>query len=237
MAKDVPGSLKRIADMGYKGVEPAGFYGMSPIQFRKAVEDLGMVISSSHSPWAKPDTISECIEAAGQMGLDTVGGGYGPDDFKDMDAIKRTADTVNGMCEQLKKHGLTLFLHNHFWEFEKIDGKIKYDIFAGLCPDVKFEIDTYWAANFGANDPAEQVGKFRKRAILLHIKDGPLVRDRAMSAAGRGKMDFPKVVAAADMSVLRWLVVELDSCDTDMFQAVADSYTYLTKMKLAEGRK
>ena len=39
---------------------------------------------------------------------------------------------------------------------------------------MKFEIDTYWAANFGACDPAEQVSKFKARTPLLHIKDGPL---------------------------------------------------------------
>ena len=236
-AKDFKGVLKKIADIGYKGVEPAGFNGMTPAEFRKTVEDLGMVISSSHGPWANPDNLGEVVDTAKILGIDLVSTGFGPNEFKDLDAIKKTADTVNKMVETLNKSGLKLFMHNHNWEFDKVNGRIAYDIFAELCPGVLFEIDTYWAANFGANDPAEQVAKFKKRTPLLHIKDGPLVKDSAMVAVGKGKMKIPEVIKAADPSVLRWLVVELDRCDTDMMEAIRQSYQYLTKNKLAEGRK
>jgi sugar phosphate isomerase/epimerase len=227
--------LKRVAQIGYKGVEPAGFHNLTAKEFKKIVTDLGMVFSSSHGSWGNPENINECVEIAGTLGLDMVCGGYGPDDFKTLDVIQRTAAKTNERCAALKKHGLGLFLHNHWWEFEVLDGRLKYDIFAELCPDVRFEIDTYWAANFGANDPAEQVAKFKSRTPLLHIKDGTFVKDVPHVAVGKGKMNFPKVVAAADPKVLRWLIVELDTCATDMFQAVADSYTYLTSSGLAVG--
>ncbi len=233
--KDFVAVLRRVADIGYKGVEPAGLYGMAPADFRKRVEDLGMKVSSSHGPWASPENVQEVIDTMGILGLDMAGGGYGPDNFKDLDAIKQTADTVNGIIEELKPAGLGLFLHNHHWEFEKLEGRIKYDYFAELCPEVNFEIDTYWAANFGANDPAEQVAKFRSRVPYLHIKDGSLERDTAMLAVGQGKMDFPTVIAAADHNVLRWMIVELDCCDTDMFTAVEESYEFLTSSNLASG--
>jgi hypothetical protein len=71
----------------------------------------------------------------------------------------------------------------------------------------------------------------------LHIKDGPLVRDAPMVAVGSGKMDIPSVVAAADPAVLRWLIVELDTCATDMLEAVGKSYGYLVSKGLAKGRK
>ncbi len=234
---DFVGVLKRIAAMGYKGVEPAGFHNLKPAEFRKIVEDLGMKTSSSHGPWANPENLQEVIDTAGILGIDLVSTGYGPEQFKDMAAIEKTAETVNGMVGKLNKAGLTLFMHNHWWEFCKIDGRIAYDIFAELCPGVKFEIDTYWAANFGANDPAEQVAKFAGRAPLLHIKDGSLEKDKAMVAVGKGKMKFKKVIAAADPKVLRWLVVELDRCDTDMMTAIEDSYKYLVANKLGIGNK
>ncbi len=234
---DFVGVLKRIAAIGYKGVEPAGFHNLKPAEFRKIVEDLGMKTSSSHGPWANPENLQEVIDTAGILGIDLVSTGYGQEQFKDMAAIEKTAEMVNGMVEKLKKAGLTLFMHNHWWEFCKIDGRIAYDIFAELCPGVKFEIDTYWAANFGANDPAEQVAKFAGRAPLLHIKDGPLEKDKAMVAVGNGKMKFKKVIAAADPKVLRWLVVELDKCDTDMMTAIENSYKYLVANKLGIGNK
>ena len=222
--------LQNVAEMGYDGVEPAGFYTMTPAEFRKVVEDLGMKVCSSHRPWATPDNLTEVIDTAGILGLDKAAGGFGPDDFKDLDAIKRTADVVNGMIAPLAKAGLDLFLHNHYWEFQQIDGRLAYDHFAELCPDVKFEIDTYWASNFGANDPAEQVAKYKSRTPLLHIKDGPLEKGQAMVAVGQGKMDIPAVIKAADPDVLEWLIVELDACDTDMTTAVRDSYEYLSTL-------
>jgi sugar phosphate isomerase/epimerase len=236
--KDFTGVLKRIAAIGFKGVEPAGFHNLKPAEFRKIVEDLGMTISSSHGPWAKPDNLQEVVDVCRILGIDLAATGFGLPEFKDLDAIRKTAEMVNGMAEKLAKDGLTLFLHNHTSEFEKIDGRIAYDIFAELCPKAAFEIDVYWACNFGANDPAEQVAKFKKRTPLLHIKDGPLTRDSALLAVGSsGKIDFPSVVKAADEKVLRWLIVELDRCDTDMFEALEKSYKYLTSNKLAAGNK
>ncbi len=229
--------LKEVADTGYTGVEFAGFYDQKPEDLKKQVEDLGMVVSSSHGPWASPDNIPEVIETVKALDLDIACAGWGKDQYKDMDAIKETAERINTMTEALKPEGITLFLHNHYWEFDMVDGKLAYDYIWEMCPDVCFEIDTYWAANFGACDPAEQVKKFSSRAVLLHIKDGPLERDKSMVAVGSGKMDMPAVIGAADESVTRWMVVELDRCDTDMMTAVKESYSYLTSEGLAEGRK
>jgi len=234
--KDFGKVLERVAAIGYKGVEPAGFYGMKPRDFRARVESLGMVVSSSHGPWAKPDNLDQVIETAGELGLDTACTGFGADYFKDMDAVRRTADLVNGLVEKLAKAGLKLFMHNHHWEFAPLEGALAYDHFARLCPGVFFEIDTYWAANSGANDPAAEVAKFRDRTLLLHIKDGDF-QGKYQLAVGSGRMDFRKIIAAADPRLLRWLVVELDDCATDMFEAVAQSYRYLVDNKLAEGRK
>ncbi len=234
---DFTGVLKSVAQIGYRGVEPAGFYHLSPKEFRNIVEDLGMVVSSSHGPWATLANTSEVIDTAGDLGLATAGGGFRADDFKDLAAIRRTADMVNEMVEILSRAGLKLFLHNHWWEFSEVEGALAYDHFAELCPEVQFEIDTYWAANFGANDPVEQVVKFRHRTPLLHIKDGPLEKDKAMVAVGQGKMDIAGVIEAADPDLLRWLIVELDTCDTDMLTAVRDSHRYLTENGLAEGNR
>jgi len=241
--------------MGYKGVEPAGFFNFTPKEFRQYVENLGMVVSSTHSPWVKPETLDEAVEVAGILGVQFVTTGGGAKDFESLDSIKRTAEITNGMHEKLRDAGLTLVVHNHAWEFETIDGRIKYEIFAELCPEVQFELDTYWASNFGANDAAEMMRRFAKRSPLLHIKDGPLTRPEsrynpvtdqlevvpgsssANVAVGSGKINVEAIIAAIDPGVTQWLVVEFDTCDTDMFAGVERSYRFLTEKGLASGNK
>ena len=176
------------------------------------------------------------VDTVGALGLNRAAGGFGPDDFKDLEAVKRTADTVNGLVEALGVHGIALFLHNHWWEFAAIDGRLGYHHIAELCPEVQFEVDTYWAANFGAVDVAAEVARVKDRAPLLHIKDGPLEQGKAHVAVGDGKMDIAAVIDAADPDVLEWIIVELDACDTDMMTAVERSHRYLTSHGLAAGR-
>ncbi len=237
-AKDFKGVLEKVAKMGYKGVEPAGLHGLKPVEFKKIVDDLGLKISSSHGPWIRSlDNVQEAVDVAGVFGLDVACTGFGQNEFKDMDSIKKTAEMVSGFQEALAKHGISLFIHNHWWEFCVVDGKIAYDHFAKLCPKVLFEIDAYWSSNFQANDPAEQLKKFAKRTPFIHIKDGPLEKDKSMLALGTGKMDIPKLLKAADPKVLRWIVVELDKCDTDMVEAIEKSYKYMISNGLAEGNK
>ena len=68
--------LKKVAEIGYKGVEPAGFWNLRPSELKKIVEDLGMKIYSSHSPWARGNNLGECMELADALGLKTIVCGY-----------------------------------------------------------------------------------------------------------------------------------------------------------------
>ena len=234
--KDFDSVLQNIADIGYSGVEPFSLFGKKPEAFKRQVEDLGMKVSSSHHPWANRSHISEVVETIQALGLNRAAAGFGPDDVKDSEALKKTIDTVNQLTEELGKHDISLFLHNHWWEFVPIDGVLPYHTIYNSCPTVQFEVDTYWAANFGACNPAEEVGRVRDRAPLLHIKDGPNEKGKSHVAVGDGVLDIAGIIGAADPSVLEWVVVELDACDTDMLEAIRGSYQYLTQEKLVQGR-
>ena len=227
-AEDFDGVLCALAEIGYQGVEPFHLGGMTPQAFKARVTDLGMQISSSHTPWANRNEPQEVIDTISALGLTRAAGGFGPEDFVDTDAIRRTADKVNDLIAVLQPAGIGLFLHNHWWEFEEVDGSPAYYLLQTLCPDVLFEIDTYWAANFGARDPVAEVARVRHRTPLLHIKDGPMTKGDAHVAVGSGKMPIQAIIDAADPDVLEWLIVELDACDTDMLTAVRMSYEYLS---------
>ena len=247
-AKDFPATLKKIAEIGYKYVEPAGFFDLTPAEFVKVCADLGLTICSSHSPWVRSDDqIAEAMDIAGILGLKTVVCGWGPDDFKDLDAIKRTAEKVSGFQQRLAANGFTLFQHNHYWEFGRLDGRVKYEIFKELCPEVKYEIDCFWSTNLGAEDPVAMLKPFVKDAILLHMKDG-VCRQEAKNAGMKdglldmkvdllplGSGDLP-IRALVDMATeSKAVIVELGYCKSmEMFAALKKSYDFMVSNGIAE---
>lgn len=235
-AKDFFGVLGKIASFGYVGVETAGLHGKSPAEVRKVLDDLGLACPSGHMGNATKDNLNEIVDAAKTLGTTMVIGGVGPDRFQSVDGVKQTADEFQASAELLAPHGIKQCYHNHWWEFETIDGQYGLELFLKLAPGVFSQLDTYWASNFGAVDAPKLLARISQRVPILHIKDGPLVKDQQHVAVGSGKMNFPTVIGAADPKVLQWLVVELDSCATDMMTAVKASAEYLIKSGLGKGR-
>lgn len=236
-AKDFIGVLKEIAGIGYKAVEFAGLQGKTAAEIRKVIDDLGIGVSSAHCPLVTKENVNEAVDTAKTLGYEMVISGFGPNEFKTVDTIKASAEKFQQAAELLKPHGLKMGYHNHWWEFDKVDGKYGYEHFFKLAPAVFSELDVYWCCNFNTVDVPAIVKKYKKNLPVLHIKDGPLVKDQPHTAVGKGKMNIPAIIAAANPKVLQYVVVELDACATDMMQAVRDSYTYLVGQKLAEGNK
>ncbi|MCI7643874.1 MAG: sugar phosphate isomerase/epimerase [Lentisphaeria bacterium] len=249
--KDYLGVLKRVAEIGYKYVEPAiNLGGYSPAEYKKILADLGLGMISSHYPWANVSNVNEMVDLAKELGLDKIVCGYGPNDFVDMDAIKRTAEATTKVAEVAAKNGLTLFCHNHNWEFERLDGKLKYQYFAEMCPAVKFELDCFWSTNFGTENPVEMLKTFADRTILLHMKDGVTHQaaeelkitngtyDRKVDLLplGTGSLPIKDIVAAAPASV-EAVIVELDYCSIDMFTAIEQSYKFMVENGIVAGNK
>lgn len=228
--------LQQIADIGYKGVEGSG-YGMSDKEFRKVVNDMGMVVSSCWHELPTPDTLQKVVDHAGDLGTDLVVTGFWIPEFETVDAIKKTAEKLNAALPLFKKAGLTFAMHNHWMEFEPVEGRLAIDWLLDECPDLNLELDIYWCAAFGINKPEEIAAKHRSRIPLLHVKDGTLEKGIPHLAVGGGNVDIKATLEAADPNVLRWHVVELDECGTDMMTAVADSYRYLVGNGFSEGNK
>lgn len=233
---DYAGTMKRIADMGYVGVEPAGFPGSSVDEAVKIYADLGLQVSSAHLPLPVGDAAAESIDTAAKLGISRVISGLGPDQFETMDLIKASCERFNQASANASAAGLTFGIHNHWWEFGKVEGEYVYKhMLERLDADVFFQVDCYWVKTAGA-EPADVVGEFGARAPLLHIKDGPCDKDLAMTAVGDGIIDWAPVIAAGAEHT-EWLVVELDRCDTDMMEAIEKSCRYLVDHGLARGAK
>lgn len=226
--------MRQVADMGYVGVETFG--AVPTAEAALLFRELGLEVVAAHSDLPLGEKKNAVLDTMAALKCKRVVCPWmPPEEFQSRDSIRRVCDKLNDADAVCRANGLTLLYHNHWFEPQPVDGKPAYQLMQEyLNPTVQFEIDTYWV-KVGGLDPAAVVKELGSRAPLLHIKDGPGDRNQAMVAVGDGYMDWSSLFAAAD-STMEWAIVELDRCDTDMLQAVRNSYTYLTGKGYARGR-
>ena len=246
--KDIRGTLKRIADIGFEAVETAFWpESISVKQAGQYLKDAGLAVCSAHIELPTGAQKTAWLETAKELGCKKMIWHGWPEDIRygSLDGTKQLVAIYNEANHFAKANGLQFGIHNHWWEFRNKAGKrFVYEVLLDqLEKDIFFEIDTYWVKVAGHN-PADIVRKFGKRAPMLHIKDGSAVwRDSLaddnpdpMVAVGKGTQNFPAIVKAANGNT-EWMIVEMDKATTDIFEALQESYDYLIKNGMAKGRK
>jgi sugar phosphate isomerase/epimerase len=227
LPKDYEGTIRKIAAMGYTGVETDLTGGSSRELAVRLFKELNLKVAALHIfPPPVGDKLKEAIETLALFRCDTIVSGFGPDRYTTLDATRKACDEINQASVGIFAAGLKFLIHNHWWEYLPVEGTYPYKIMLErLDPRIGFEVDTYWVKTGGV-DPALVVKEMGKRAGLLHIKDGPAVRDVPMVAIGDGSLDFPGILKA-NQGVAKWLIVEFDWCATDILAAVEKSCRYL----------
>jgi sugar phosphate isomerase/epimerase len=229
LAIDFPGTISKVAAMGYTGVETAGFpVNMTPKEVKKIFDELGLKVTSSHSPLPLGDDKNRVLDNLSAIACPhLVSAWMSPDYYESRDSMKELAEIFNQAYEIVVDNGMEFSIHNHDFEFRLIDGTPAINILKGfLQPGINFELDTYWIQVAGL-DPSVVVAEMGDRAPLLHLKDGPATKEADMTAVGEGVLNVPAIVNAG-ASNTEWLIVELDRCATDMLEAVEKSYRYLS---------
>jgi sugar phosphate isomerase/epimerase len=235
LERDFAGTLRAVADMGYVGVETAGFPGSTPQAAAQLFKDLGLTVCAAHSPLPLGEKKNEVLDTMAVLGVKRIVCPWQPPElFQSLEGIRQVCDTLTEASAVAQEHGLSLGYHNHWFEFAALEGQTGIERLAAcLPPEVFFEIDTYWAHVAGA-DAQAVVGALGPRVPLLHIKDGPGQQGQPMLPLGEGVMDIPRLLSSAGSA--EWLVVELDEYAGTMLDAVRRSYDYLVGSGLASGR-
>jgi sugar phosphate isomerase/epimerase len=237
--RDVPAAIEKVAKMGYKFVEPAGYrdgkvYGMEPVDFRALCEKNGMKVLSSHVGQSLPDSSNmdeimswwdACIDAHQAMGvLYLVQPSMGRGAYTNLDTLKMYCDYFNNIGEKCKAKGIKFGYHNHNREFStQIDGHTVYDFMLENTDPSKviFEMDLYWAVVGGAN-PVDYFNKYPGRFELWHIKDKEEV-------GASGMMDFKSYWENAAKSGMQYGIVEVEEYNFDEFTSCQKSIEWLNK--------
>ena len=234
IVSDLVAVLEQVAEIGYVGVEPYG-----GIDYEKAaprLKALRLEVPSMHADLPLGDDKNKVLEMASAYGVKHIIAPYRPpEDFQTVDGIKATCDVLNEAAAIATENGYSFGYHNHWWEYEPVDGRPAYQIMLEhLDPAVYMEIDTYWVKTGGV-DPVKVIAEFGQRAPLLHIKDGPAIKGEPHVAVGAGTLNIAEIVQAGQ-DYTEWLIVELDACATDMMKAVQQSYQFLVNQGLARGK-
>ena len=213
--RDFAGTMKKLSEMGYDGVELAGLYGKSAEEIRDSIKAAGLIAISAHVSY---DELAGDLEKTLQD-YETIGCRYivipwlGEDRRFGAALYEETIKGIPVISEGCKKHGMTLLYHNHDFEFAKTpDGTYALDqLYAEVPADVLgAEPDTCWI-KVGGPDPSEWLKKYSGRCPLVHVKDFRRKADGVdLLALGEGEQDFPTLVKTAKECGAQWLVIEQD---------------------------
>ncbi len=230
LSANFEGTIRQIAAYGYPAVETAGVYGESPAKAKALFDELGLKVTSAHSPLPLGDNQQKVLDTVGALGASTIVFPWiAAENFESLERIQRLADQLNEGDTVAREHGLRLAYHNHDFELRLLpDGSIPLlRLKEFLSPSVLFEVDTYWVQTAGANviEVLNTLGA--QASVLMHVKDGPCVPGQAMTAVGAGVMDFPAIFAAF---TAEYLIVEADRVDGDPLAAVEQSFRYLSNL-------
>ncbi len=230
-ARDFAGTLRRVADIGYKAVEFAGYGGLSAEQQRDLLADTGLTAASTHVgldilAHAPDDAIAYC-KAIDCRYLVLPGL---PNDHRNPEALRALAPRLDDLGRRCQEQGITFGYHNHDWEFA---GHANSTTLLDLLLDatdpalVALELDAYWAAYAGV-DAVAYLQRRAGRVPLIHLKD--MTPERTFAEVGDGTLDMGALITAARTAGARWYIVENDAPTIPSLESARRSLTNLQTM-------
>lgn len=233
MAEDFKGTLQKVKDMGYDGVEFAGLYGKSAAEVKEMCREIGLTPISAHVPFVNMMNDPDLLSVYAEIGCEYVVIPYLTEEYRPgKEKFREVIEGAKILGEKAKALGMTLAYHNHDFEFEKIDGEYALDVLYGEVSPALLttQLDTCWV-RVGGEDPVAYIRKYAERVPVLHLKDFVGGKSENMYALlgvdddkekacvgkfefrplGHGVQDFPAILKAAEESGTKWLIVEQDA--------------------------
>lgn len=229
--KDFLGTIREVADIGYKNVEFAGYYGHSAAEVRKVLNDTGVNAPSAHigltvNDPAIWDNLKKQIEFAQELGLKKfVVPAYPLPETPMLDDVAKFADTIAQAATIVTEAGLAFGYHNHAFEFKLVDGKFVIDhLFDRVPANLLFaEFDLGWV-KVGGQDPAAYVRKYAGRVPLVHAKD--FKADGSDAEIGKGAVDWDSALAACVEVGVEYVIVEQEGYEDNSYESAKRNFAF-----------
>ncbi len=209
-ARDFVGTLHKVAEIGYRAVEFAGYGGLSSSQMAGLLADTGLRAASTHvGLGALESDLGGALDYCQTIGCAALVLPALPSDYRSAEALRPLLPRLNEIGRRCHERGIAFGYHNHDFDFAQTDGVALLDLLLGETDPlvVALEFDAYWAAYAGV-DPIAFIRKQAGRILLLHCKD--MAADRSFAEVGDGTLDMTGICRAAHEQNARWYVVEND---------------------------
>jgi sugar phosphate isomerase/epimerase len=211
--EDLPGTLKAVAEMGYEGVEFAGYYGYEAQELRDLLDDVGLEVAGSHvgiKTLLEPELGESIAFNRVLRNKYLIVPGLPASYRASRDAWRETADAFNRIAEKLRVEGMFTGYHNHHIEFTPMDGERPWDVlFGNTAPEVVMQLDTGNALHGGA-DPVAILERYPGRANTVHLKEYSATDELAL--IGEGDVAWENVFHHCEtLGGTEWYIVEQES--------------------------
>jgi len=217
------GTLASVAAIGYPAVETAGYGDLGVAELRRVLEDLGLRVSGMHVDLGDLQSrLPALIDEAQLLKSPYLVLAWLPvEHFASVADCQKTGELLNGYGETLRASGLRLAYHNHGPEYAMLQGRTAHSwiLDAAEPRNLKAEVDLYWA-HFAGYSPVQAVYDLGSRLPLIHLKDA--------KELGRGPVDYPPVLAAAQaVGAVEYYVVEQEAYSCPPLEAVRRDFDQL----------
>jgi sugar phosphate isomerase/epimerase len=232
MKADFEGTLARIAQIGYKEVEFAGYFDSAPADVRAILDRNGLAAPATHMMADGADAWRKAFDTAKAVGHQYVVAPWIPEEKRmTLDGWKRVAEEFNRAGQIAKDTGLQFAYHNHDFEFPKMEGQVPYDVLLQTTDPklVQLEIDLYWITK-GGQDPLAYFARWPGRIPLVHVKDSMGGPEHKMVDVGQGTIAWKRIFAKRDQAGIKHFFVEHDQ-PPQPFEDIATSYKYLSQLE------
>lgn len=231
-AQDLPGTLKAVAEMGYAGVEFAGWHNHSASELKKILADTGLTVAGAHIPIAQFEndqweSNADFNQTLGNPYL--IVPGIPADRRQTLDDWRRLAEFFNQLAEKAAARNLRVGFHNHMVEFEELEGRMPWEVFFDAArADVIMQIDTGNALRAGAQ-AADYLRRYPGRAEIVHLKEHSAVNEKAL--IGEGDVPWQTIFELSEtIGGTKWYVVEEERRPYPPLESVRRSLEALRQM-------
>ncbi|MCJ8009843.1 sugar phosphate isomerase/epimerase family protein [Lederbergia wuyishanensis] len=229
-AQDFAGTLKKVADLGFDGVEFAGYGGLEVKEVRSLLDEYGLKAASSHVGLDElKNNLAKVIEEQKILGSNYIVCPYLMPDQRSEENYKELIQFLEKAGEECLKEGITLCYHNHDFELDRLsDGRTALEsIFDDVSSEnLQTEFDIYWLTKAGEN-PVEWIKKYHNRTPLVHLKDMTTDEEKFFAELGTGGVDIEAVLNIGDEANVQWWIVEQDVSRKTPLESVEISINYL----------